>query len=392
MSSDFGIPTPPASESSDGKDHFFIDNLLVSERDVEKDSSSHVLTAPPSVHDNTDGSDEPSSPTSPDPVIQSGSRYLIHNSFLPAFIPQVAAAHQIKIPDSHPLSSCIPLRSPNRDDVESDPDSIPSMSLHDKLSGPSAFIIHRPLLLPDIIKSISQARRSKMRSRPVTRAKNKRESQELELLKLTGLDHIIDSPDNNGSIKNVDDLVTNSSRRTAAINNNQKFLQNFSTSQLSRSNQISTNGGEKQSIRSSSHNGSLPYYRNSNQRRASMSVSSLSSIPTSELSDYDLNSDNFGDDEDDPDFAPPTKKRKGDHSPSKCYPGSSSTLHMTHRRETGNKTKVCASCRTRSTPCWRPGWQCRYIPLKSEYNAMFKKPKNGDSPDLKRCCKCSTVL
>ncbi|CAG8502861.1 12153_t:CDS:2 [Dentiscutata erythropus] len=312
MSSDFGIPTPPASESSDGKDHFFIDNLLVSERDVEKDSSSHVLTAPPSVHDNTDGSDEPSTPTSPDPVIQSGSRYLIHNSFLPAFIPQVAAAHQIKIPDSHPLSSCatssvdstasIPLRSPNRDDVESDP----------------AFIIHRPVLLPDIIKSISQARRSKMRSRPVTRAKNKRESQELELLKLTGLDHIIDSPDNN---KNVDDLVTNSSRRTATINNNQKFLQNFSNSQLSRSNQISTNGGEKQSIRSSSHNGSLPYYRNSNQRRASMS------------------------------------KRKGDHSPSKCYPGSSSTLHMTHRRETGNKTKVCASCRTRSTPCWRPGWR-----------------------------------
>ncbi|CAG8850026.1 20615_t:CDS:1, partial [Racocetra persica] len=50
-------------------------------------------------------------------------------------------------------------------------------------------------------------------------------------------------------------------------------------------------------------------------------------------------------------------KRKGDHSPSKYYPNSSSTLHMTHRRESGNKTKVCASCRTRSTPCWRPGWR-----------------------------------
>ncbi|CAG8537074.1 3227_t:CDS:2 [Gigaspora margarita] len=347
MSSDFGIPTPPASESFDGKDHFFNDNPLVSERDIEKDSSSHVLTAPPSVHDNADGSDEPSTPTSPDPVIQSGSRYLIHNSFLSAFIPQVAAAHQIKIPDSHPLSSCSTsvrssspcadssnineiTKSPNRDDVESDPDSNSMNSMNfmnhmnplnlDKLSGPSAFIIHRPVLLPDIIKSISQARRSKMRSRPVTRAKNKRESQELELLKLTGLDHIIDSPDNGGTIKNGDDLVTNSSRRTAAINNSQKFLPNYSTSQLSRLNQISTNGGEKQSIRSSTHNGSLPYYRNSNQRRTSMS------------------------------------KRKGDHSPSKCYPGSSLTLHMTHRRETGNKTKVCASCRTRSTPCWRPGW------------------------------------
>ncbi|CAG8843273.1 17309_t:CDS:1, partial [Racocetra persica] len=174
MSSDFGIPTPPATafESFDGKDQFFLDNPSVSEKDVEKDSSNvdpidqFILTAPPSVHDNTDGSDEPSTPTSPDPVAQSGSRYLIHNSFLPTFIPQVAAAHQIKIPDSYSLSSCaasvrssspcadsssssaindstksvdsiasttssttsskrkrkgIPLRSPNRDDIESDP-------------------------------------------------------------------------------------------------------------------------------------------------------------------------------------------------------------------------------------------------------------------------------
>ncbi|CAG8468083.1 7840_t:CDS:2 [Scutellospora calospora] len=382
MSSDFGMLTPPAQDS--------FDNLL--EIDNEKDSSQvdpidqFPLTAPPSVHDNTDGSDEPSSPTSPESVAQSGSRYLIHNSCLSTFIPQVAAVHQIKIPDSYSLSSCstsvrssspcadsssstvndstksvdstistsstitsftsskrkrkgIPLRSPNREDLESDPDSI-SMP-QDKIIGPSAIIIHRPLLLPDIIKSISQARRTKMRTRPLTRAKNKRESQELELLKLTGLDHIIDSPDSNGSIKNGEDPVINSSRRTTTINGNQKFMTTFTNSQMSRSNQISLNGGnnsingDKQLSRTSTHNNSLSYYRTSNQRRASISVSSLSSIPTSELSDYDLNSDNFGDDEDDPDFAPSTKKRK----------------------ESGNKTKVCASCRTRSTPCWRPGWR-----------------------------------
>ncbi|CAG8843631.1 25905_t:CDS:1, partial [Racocetra persica] len=188
-------------------------------------------------------------------------------------------------------------------------------------NGPSAFIIHRPVLLPDIIKSFSQARRSKMRTRPVTRAKNKRESQELELLKLTGLDHIIDTPDNNGSNKNDEEPVTNSSRRTAAMNG-QKFLTTYTNSQISRTNTNSANG-DKQNNRSNNHNGNLQYYRNSNQRRTSVSVSSLSSIPTSELSDYDLNSDNFGDDEDDPDFAPPTKKRKGDHSPSKYYPNSS---------------------------------------------------------------------
>ncbi|CAG8483904.1 18903_t:CDS:2 [Racocetra fulgida] len=403
MSSDFGIPTPPATgfESFDGKDQFFFDNPSVSEKDVEKDSSNvdpidqFILTAPPSVHDNTDGSDEPSTPTSPDPVAQSGSRYLIHNSFLPTFIPQVAAAHQIKIPDSYSLSSCaassvdsiasttssttsskrkrkgIPLRSPNRDDVESDPgmvfcfpvlfpptitntntknsdkNSIPKNISNTESSSSQQKITTNTdnMNNGDIIKSFSQARRSKMRTRPVTRAKNKRESQELELLKLTGLDHIIDTPDNNGSNKNDEEPVTNSSRRTAAMNG-QKFLTTYPNSQISRTNTNSANGGDKQNNRSNNHNGNLQYYRNSNQRRTSVSVSSLSSIPTSELSDYDLNSDNFGDDEDDPDFAPPTKKRKGDHSPSKYYPNSSSTLHMTHRRESGNKTKVCAMTNT----------------------------------------------
>src|SRR5204862_1342855 len=53
----------------------------------------------------------------------------------------------------------------------------------------SAKIIHRPLLLPDIVRSLNQARKSRMRSRPLTRAKNRRENEELDMYKL-GLDMI----------------------------------------------------------------------------------------------------------------------------------------------------------------------------------------------------------
>ncbi|GBC09736.1 hypothetical protein RclHR1_09070008 [Rhizophagus clarus] len=278
-----------------------------------------------------------------------------------------------------------------------------------------AKIIHRPLLLPDIVRKLNQARKNKMRTRPVTRAKNKKENQELDLFKL-GYDQMIDSPINNPAA--IEEAKARK-RRVAVGRPSKKLILPSAGSQVPRS----SNSGENKSPRGSSIcstssssssaaaaavAAAAAYYRMpSSKRRDSMSVSSSLSIPQSELSDFDLNSDNFGDDEDDPDFAPPAKKRR-----SEVQRGSKTV----GRKESSSKVKVCASCRTKSTPCWRPGWstdlmlcnscglrykktkcvcvnpECRYIPLKSEYNAMFKKPKNGDSPDPKRCCKCQTPL
>ncbi|CAG8462666.1 17494_t:CDS:2 [Funneliformis caledonium] len=248
----------------------------------------------------------------------------------------------------------------------------------------AAKIIHRPVLLPDIVRSLTQARRSKMR-RPVTRAKNRRENQELELL---GLEHMMDSP--NGNATAGEEGRVNRKRRVPTVGRPSKKPNLLSSgSQAPRS----SNSGENKSPRGSSCSTSPAFYRIPSKRRDSMSVSSLSSIPSSELSDFDLNSDNFGDDEDDPDFAPPAKKRKPELQKGPKAPG---------RKESSSKVKVCASCRTKSTPCWRPGWstdlmlcnscglrykktkcvctnpECRYIPLKTEYNAMLKKPKNAD--------------
>ncbi|CAB4420899.1 unnamed protein product [Rhizophagus irregularis] len=280
-----------------------------------------------------------------------------------------------------------------------------------------AKIIHRPLLLPDIVRRLTQARKNKMRTRPVTRAKNKKENQELDMFKL-GYDQMIDSQINNSTA--IEEAKARKRRVASVGRPSKKLILPSSGSQVPRSsnsgeNNKSPRGSSICSTSSSSSSAvaaaaaaAAAYYRmQPSKRRDSMSVSSSLSIPPSELSDFDLNSDNFGDDEDDPDFAPPAKKRR-----SEVQRGSKTV----GRKESNSKVKVCASCRTKSTPCWRPGWstdlmlcnscglrykktkcvcvnpECRYIPLKSEYNAMFKKPKNGDSPDPKRCCKCQTPL
>ncbi|CAG8601093.1 11964_t:CDS:2, partial [Acaulospora morrowiae] len=455
VTSNFGILTPPALDSpSEVKNSFFptSGSSMIKGKELSEPS---IITAPPSVHDITDGSSEPSTPTSSGPVVQQGSRYYIYdNSILPTLITQIAAALAVMILLPTPISNPLPasMVAPHSNGSHPPPHRIPwpqpqptdlnhhrsksrppSMAMppiirtlllrwtstginsahQDTLAGPSAIIIHRPVLLPDIVRSITQARRSRMRSRPVTRAKNKRENMEMELLKLSGLEGIIDTD----NARNSDDPLIGPSRRIMA-NTDQRFMSSFSPSQISRSSATGASmSGDKKLARSSagSNGNNQSYYHASKKRRPSASVSSLSSIPTSELSDYELNSDNFGDDEDDPDFTLHAKKRKAEYVSSKIS-HSSSVLHASHRRDSNNKTKICASCRTRSTPCWRPGWrndlflcnscglrykktkcvctnpECRYIPLKSEYNAMFKKPKNGDSPDLKRCCKCQTVL
>jgi hypothetical protein len=210
----------------------------------------------------------------------------------------------------------------------------------------SAKIIHRPLLLPDIVRSLNQARRSKMRTRPVTRAKNRRENEELDMFNL-GIEHMIDSQNSNAAA--IEEAKARKRRIATVGRPSKKSILPSSSSQVPRS----SNSGENKSPRgssicsTSSSSSAAAFYRIPSKRRDSMSVSSLSSIPPSELSDFDLNSDNFGDDEDDPDFAPPAKKRK-----SEVQRGSKTV----GRKESNSKVKVCASCRTKSTPCWRPGW------------------------------------
>lgn len=217
-----------------------------------------------------------------------------------------------------------------------------------------AKIIHRPLLLPDIVRRLSQARKNKMRTRPVTRAKNKKENQELDMFKL-GYDQI-DQINNSAAIEEAKARK----RRVASVGRpSKKLILPSSGSQVPRSsisgeNNKSPRGSSICSTSSSSSSAAAvaaaaaAYYRMPpSKRRDSLSVSSSLSIPPSELSDFDLNSDNFGDDEDDPDFAPPAKKRR-----SEVQRGSKSV----GRKESNSKVKVCASCRTKSTPCWRPGW------------------------------------
>ncbi|CAG8442350.1 11977_t:CDS:2 [Rhizophagus irregularis] len=265
---------------------------------------------------------------------------------------------------------------PNRSDRRSKRKGIPYKSpSHEDLLREPGFVFRFPIVfdnaLPSnhIVRRLTQARKNKMRTRPVTRAKNKKENQELDMFKL-GYDQMIDSQINNSTA--IEEAKARKRRVASVGRPSKKLILPSSGSQVPRS----SNSGEN----------------NKSPR---------------ELSDFDLNSDNFGDDEDDPDFAPPAKKRR-----SEVQRGSKTV----GRKESNSKVKVCASCRTKSTPCWRPGWstdlmlcnscglrykktkcvcvnpECRYIPLKSEYNAMFKKPKNGDSPDPKRCCKCQTPL
>src|SRR6185312_334399 len=183
----------------------------------------------------------------------SSTRFLLPDqSILPFILPQIAAAHNIRLPNSLRTPSLdesssstgsestdrssgsttqsskrkrkgTPVRSPDHGDHEKMPGmvfSFPvifSLSKDDQINesddktsstlptpapssltspefpktdshgdntsktrGPSAEIIYRPVLLTDIVHDIEKARRSRMRARPVTRAKNKRGSDDCD--------------------------------------------------------------------------------------------------------------------------------------------------------------------------------------------------------------------
>ncbi|RHZ58200.1 hypothetical protein Glove_375g100 [Diversispora epigaea] len=457
MVSNFGIPTPPAIESSSSK--YVYDN--------SDESKPKIVTGISPVHDKK--SPEPSTPISPSPKVTRISRfryYFTDKETLNNSIFEIATEHNIKIPedsssykmtaptDQNPVplldssSSAqssssvsspsdtnttdttdtsnttedasksdnnsknyvinkkkrkgIPRRAPDLSELEQEPGivfSFPTVfqagpqkqhrTIEDRnafanpipaypytsnnlTSGSSAALIHRPVLLPDIVRKMTDDRRSQMRSRPTTRAKNKRDHQELEYLKSSGLESIRDPTDNAAPLPNQSEESSTGSRRgrTTMRGKTSPTLAPTSAPTMASSSSIKT---------TSTGSGEAKAHGN----------------------------------DDDPDFAPPAKKRKTEHAvPIKAANVSPA---RGNRRES-NKTKVCASCRTRTTPCWRPAWsselflcnscglrykktkcvcpnqECRYIPLKSEYNAMFKKAKNGDCPDTKRCCRCQTQL
>ncbi|CAG8498554.1 9632_t:CDS:2 [Diversispora eburnea] len=414
MASNFGIPTPPAIESSSSK--YAYDN---SDNDKPK-----IVTGISSVLDMK--SSEPSTPISPSPKVTRISRfryYFTDKETLNNSIFEIATEHNIKIPEdssSYKLTAPtdqnlvpsldssssvqsssnvsspsdtnttdttdttedasksdnnsknyvinkkkrkgIPRKAPDLSELEQEPGivfSFPTVfqagpqkqhrTIEDRnafanpipaypyisnnLTSVSAALIHRPVLLPDIVRKMTDDRRSQMRSRPTTRAKNKRDHQELEYLKSSGLESIRDPTDNAAPLPNQNEESSTGSRRGRTT------MRGKTSPTLAKAH---GNDG---------NDSSFFYYHVDNKRR--FSESSLSSMSTSELSEYDLNIDNFDDDEDDPDFAPPAKKRKAEHA--MTIKTANVSPARVHRRDS-NKTKVCASCRTRTTPCWRPAW------------------------------------
>nr|CAG8487732.1 5456_t:CDS:10 [Entrophospora candida] len=77
------------------------------------------------------------------------------------------------------------------------------------VEGPSATIIHRPLLLPDIVRSYAQEKRNQMRSRPITRAKNKQENHILDMLESI-INPASNNLNNNSGSSNGNDSSNNS--------------------------------------------------------------------------------------------------------------------------------------------------------------------------------------
>ncbi|CAG8498924.1 7240_t:CDS:2 [Ambispora leptoticha] len=360
--------------------------------------------------------------------------------------------------------------SNDNDDVDNQSSTLDYYSTK-AIPTPSATIIHRPLLLPDVVRSINQSRRSKLRSRPITRAKNKKEDQ---FNFNTGLDLLFDvAISTNQSFSNSEahqihqenllkvprhnSSASSQSSTKMPIN---KFLSRSSGRNPHTSNGATTNNSSRASTTTinfsspstghfdanNSNAANTSFYYIAEKRRTSTSLSSLSSMPTSDLSDLDAD---YGDDEDDfsrnskqikygtgsglgititpatPSYNNSKNIVKTNNNSLAINTNSAATITTTiintttarERKDTNHRTKVCASCRTKSTPCWRPGWRpdlflcnscglrykktkcvcpnldCRYIPLKSEFNAMFKKQKNGgDIPDAKRCCKCASFI
>ncbi|CAG8573616.1 13576_t:CDS:2 [Ambispora leptoticha] len=484
MASNFGIPTPPpAFDNLDEKGQLF------SSSSDGTEVYSPDLTSPIVTNTTINNSSSISTNNLNNVSLRkSRSRYFIaDDSMLSSIIPIIMKEHNLASTD--PLSSSTnfffsndksssqntstialnsdPSNSQNINHVKHDDNTQStifdyySTKKTTTVSAPSATIIHRPLLLPDVIRSIGLTRRSKYRSRPVTRAKNKQEDERTFIT--TGLDLLFDaalstnqplSDNHQHRHQNQEENLLNTPRSSFSPQSPNKF----SSSQIGHSsnsvisNNSTINSSSYKNTSSNATKNTLFYYI-SGKRRASMS---LSSISTSDLSDLDdVNIDNYGDDEDDSEFLPNPKRLKLgagsglgisiSSTPASTFNNikhiakandnsmainnsivTSNTTITTivtntiattrERKEANQRTKICASCRTKSTPCWRPGWRpdlflcnscglrykktkcvcpnldCRYIPLKSEFNAMFKKQKNGDISETKRCCKCQSYV
>ncbi|CAG8608860.1 5314_t:CDS:2 [Ambispora gerdemannii] len=460
VTSNFGIPTPPpAFDNLDEKNPFFSSSSNGTGV-YSPDPTSPIITNT-TINNSSSISTNNMNRQNNVSSRKSRSRYVIaDDSMLSTIIPMVMKEHNIESTDSYDNDSLLSYSSPDQDENQIDPgmifrfpvvffddksvlqntptviltgDSLHSQNTSDDnkdgntrstvsdydptktISTPSATIIHRPLLLSDVVRSMSLARRPRYRPRPVTR-KNKKEDESI-----TGLDLLFDAAalSTNQSCVTSTNSTINSSSYKNTPSSTERFNNNTTINHL--------------------------FYYISGKRRASMSLSSISSMPNSDLSDLDdVNIDNYGDDEGDPEFLPNPKKLKlgtgsglgitasstpvssfnnnkhiaktNNNSLAMNNSTTTTTATTRERKEANHRTKICASCRTKSTPCWRPGWrpnlflcnscglrykktkcvcpnlECRYIPLKSEFNAMFKKQKSGDVPEAKRCCKCQTYI
>src|SRR4051794_20451562 len=97
MSSNYGIPTPPANDNSDAKNPFFPNSDISSGKEGEKRKDPTV------INDATDASSEHSMPSTPEPSIQSQSKvrfYITDQSMVPILVARIAETNNVKLPDS----------------------------------------------------------------------------------------------------------------------------------------------------------------------------------------------------------------------------------------------------------------------------------------------------
>src|SRR5581483_261791 len=98
--SDMSYPTPPANDSSEAKTSFFPNSDLSSVKGGEK----RKIT----IHDTINNSSDHSTPSTPEPSIQSHSkvRYFIKDqSMIPLLIARIAESENIKLPADSTTSS-----------------------------------------------------------------------------------------------------------------------------------------------------------------------------------------------------------------------------------------------------------------------------------------------
>ncbi|CAG8492271.1 5230_t:CDS:2 [Ambispora gerdemannii] len=438
LASNFGIPTPPTSvfdDNLDAKSPFF--------PPFSKKNDEHFYSASPS---STNGAAEIYSPEPASPIITNTNANIIINSNSNSTINMnnrqnnVSSSRKSRsrylISDDSVLSKIIPMimKEHNMDSLSSSPYDNDSSSSYSSFDNISCSKNNSVLSLSTSSALTSKRKRKGTPYRSPDQDENQNDPGMIFRFPVVFSDNQSSASSSSSSLQNTPAITVtedpfNNTNDNDDIDNQSSILDYYPTKAISTTPAHSSNGVTTTN-NNSRVNTNFPQYKNtsssstghfnannatntsfyyiSDKRRTSMSLSSLSSMPTSDLSDLDA--DNYGDDEDD--FL---------RNPKQIKLGTGSGLGITITPQTPtsyNNGKNIAKANNNylamqiieqkfalvvelrvlpvgdlKTKCVCPNLDCRYIPLKSEFNAMFKKQKNGgDIPDAKRCCKCSSYI